>query len=210
MCSRELPFLPGGWFIVANSLDRPVDAGCITLRDRRMKALEPYIASLRFDVPPPTAQRGLLDRLGAKQIEARMTRAEKKEREKVMKREKSTRRESVSSDESDDFWTEMKKLERKIQIMNLKAEEELEEKGKRKAERIEERRLRDIIKVEEEMEKRRRSWRRGVNRAIRRVIKRRLKRRLRSWNRLPRWSILSSRICRMRERGVSPLPILLV
>lgn len=41
-----------------------------------MRALEPYIAPLTFDVPPPTPQRNVLDQIAAKQIQRRLNRKE--------------------------------------------------------------------------------------------------------------------------------------
>lgn len=56
-------------------------AGVTTLAERRLKALQPYIAPLSFDVPPPTAQTNTLDKLSAKQVNAKI----KKNREKALK-----------------------------------------------------------------------------------------------------------------------------
>ncbi|KAK4935916.1 hypothetical protein LTR10_023128 [Elasticomyces elasticus] len=61
----------------------PADAsaGVTTLAERRLKALERYIAPLSFDVPPPEAQTNTLDKLSAKQVNAKI----KKNREKALK-----------------------------------------------------------------------------------------------------------------------------
>ncbi|KAI1628234.1 hypothetical protein EDD37DRAFT_299913 [Exophiala viscosa] len=56
-------------------------AGVTTFAERRLKALDRYIAPLSFDVPPPEAQTNTLDRLSAKQVNAKI----KKNREKALK-----------------------------------------------------------------------------------------------------------------------------
>jgi len=56
-------------------------AGVTTLAERRLKALERYIAPLSFDVPSPEAQSNTLDKLSARQVNAKI----KKNREKALK-----------------------------------------------------------------------------------------------------------------------------
>ncbi|KAH8646871.1 hypothetical protein BX600DRAFT_518891 [Xylariales sp. PMI_506] len=62
-----------------------------SLRHRRLKALEPYIAPLCFDVPPPARQDNILDRISAKQLGYKMKRSEKKRRKKEEKLRNSKR-----------------------------------------------------------------------------------------------------------------------
>ena len=50
-----------------------------------MQALQPYIAPLSLDVPPPTPQRHLLDKIGAKQVAHKIVKQEKKDRKKLGK-----------------------------------------------------------------------------------------------------------------------------
>ncbi|KAK1687578.1 hypothetical protein BDP55DRAFT_630773 [Colletotrichum godetiae] len=53
----------------------------MSLQDRRMRTLEPYIAPLTFEVPPPSRERNLVDRMTEKQIE-RAVKKNDKQREK--------------------------------------------------------------------------------------------------------------------------------
>ncbi|OJJ30110.1 hypothetical protein ASPWEDRAFT_142297 [Aspergillus wentii DTO 134E9] len=53
--------------------------GCITLCDRRMAALAPYVSLLTTDVPPSKMQTGMLDKIAAKQLEKTTQKTESKE-----------------------------------------------------------------------------------------------------------------------------------
>ncbi|KAF2791177.1 hypothetical protein K505DRAFT_206973, partial [Melanomma pulvis-pyrius CBS 109.77] len=53
-----------------------IRSGPTTIRDRRLQALEPYIAPLSFDVPLPTNQRNALDQMAAKQSERNIQKKE--------------------------------------------------------------------------------------------------------------------------------------
>jgi hypothetical protein len=50
----------------------------MSVRDRRLRALEPHIAPLVFDVPVPTRQTNAIDRLAAGQLKRQMAKAEEK------------------------------------------------------------------------------------------------------------------------------------
>ncbi|KAH8649379.1 hypothetical protein BX600DRAFT_475026 [Xylariales sp. PMI_506] len=50
-----------------------------TLQDRRLKALEPFIAPLSFDIPPPATQRSIINKISAKQIEQRIKKKQEKD-----------------------------------------------------------------------------------------------------------------------------------
>ena len=47
-----------------------------TIGYRRLQALMPYTASLTFNVPPPTEQRNVLDKMAAKQIQRKTKKKE--------------------------------------------------------------------------------------------------------------------------------------
>ncbi|KAG9642994.1 hypothetical protein KCU86_g8722, partial [Aureobasidium melanogenum] len=50
----------------------------MSVRDRRLQALEPYIAALEFDVPEPARQENAIDRLSASQLKRQMAKSEEK------------------------------------------------------------------------------------------------------------------------------------
>jgi len=151
---------------------RPVDMSAerLTVRYLRMKALEPYIAPLVFDVPPPTAPRSMLDQLAAKQLKSRTERKDKsdvKKHDKLMQRQaevdalregdrmRDTRDEYSAYDYSRstsdyDVDDEICPVTDKIRKINLKAEKELAEKGPKKAAKIEKKRREEIAKANKE------------------------------------------------------------
>ncbi|KAK6004654.1 hypothetical protein QM012_008516 [Aureobasidium pullulans] len=50
----------------------------MSVRDRRLQALEPYTAALEFNVPEPARQENAIDRLSASQLKRQMAKAEEK------------------------------------------------------------------------------------------------------------------------------------
>jgi hypothetical protein len=50
----------------------------MSVRNRQLQALEPYVAPLIFDIPVPTRQTNVLDRLAAGQLKRHMAKAEEK------------------------------------------------------------------------------------------------------------------------------------
>ncbi|KAF2731862.1 hypothetical protein EJ04DRAFT_554411 [Polyplosphaeria fusca] len=63
-----------------------------SIRDRRMRALEPFIASLSLDVPPPAPQVKMIDKIAAKQVARKLSKQEKsalKKQKKLMERKES-------------------------------------------------------------------------------------------------------------------------
>ncbi|KAG9524611.1 hypothetical protein KCV07_g1766, partial [Aureobasidium melanogenum] len=50
----------------------------MSVRDRRLQALEPYIAALEFDIPEPARQENAIDRLSASQLKRQMAKSEEK------------------------------------------------------------------------------------------------------------------------------------
>ncbi|KAK1495296.1 hypothetical protein CTAM01_08751 [Colletotrichum tamarilloi] len=57
----------------------------MSLQDRRMRTLAPYVAPLSFEVPPPSKERNFVDRMTEKQIERAV---KKKEKQRERKRSK--------------------------------------------------------------------------------------------------------------------------
>jgi hypothetical protein len=55
----------------------------ISLRNRVMQQLAPYVAPLSFEMPPPTASRSIIDKMTAKQIQSQIQRQAKSNREEL-------------------------------------------------------------------------------------------------------------------------------
>ncbi|RMZ86300.1 hypothetical protein DV736_g6474, partial [Chaetothyriales sp. CBS 134916] len=150
----------------------------VTVAERRVGELvsRGKIAELIFDVPPPTEQTNLLDRLSAKQVQGKMKKNRKKaikEQDKIRKdREKEEGRISSSSASSIDGWSssgreqavrpvtlkedleaekKLKKLELKLQKVNLKAEQKL--LSEEKSSRSEKDRAKEARKIEKDRAK---------------------------------------------------------
>jgi hypothetical protein len=74
----------------------------VSVRDRRLQALEPHIAPLVFDVPVPARQTNAIDRLAAGQLKRQMAKAEEKameaRRKEHDKAEKKAKREDKKAD----------------------------------------------------------------------------------------------------------------
>ncbi|EQB59445.1 hypothetical protein CGLO_00169 [Colletotrichum gloeosporioides Cg-14] len=141
---------------------------------RRMSALQPYIAPLTFDVPPPTKDRNIIDRLTEKQIQRRVKKKEKKKGKRATKmRRKQSRQErrqserngttdlidsdSSSSSSSSSFSSssdsDMEHLNRKAEIVCSKADEKLEGASHKEAKDIQKKRDEKLRKIEQRMEK---------------------------------------------------------
>lgn len=158
----------------------PADIGpnpIITMRDRRMAALAPYIAPLTTDVPPPTKQRNILDKIAAKQLENKAEKKEKvlrKKQQKAQQKMESMERlrgnryniqnedhkvyidggsSSDSSSSTDSSESKMAKLENDIKKINLKADTESMKKGSSKAAKIGHERSKELAKVQREKDK---------------------------------------------------------
>lgn len=158
----------------------PVDIGpnpIITMRDRRMAALAPYIAPLTTNVPPPTKQRNILDKIAAKQLEKTTEKKEKglrKKQQKAQQKQEFMERlrgngydiqnqhhevyidDGSSSDSdfsTDSAESEITKLDKETHKINRKADAELLKKGSSKAAKIEHERSKDLAKVQREKDK---------------------------------------------------------
>lgn len=139
---------------------------------RRMSALQPYISPLTFDVPAPTEDRNIIDRLTEKQVQRRVKKKEKKKGKRARKmRRKQSRQErrqserngtsdfidsdsgSSSSCSSSGSDSDMEHLNRKTEIVCLKADEKLEGASHKEAKDIQKKRDEKLRKIEEKMEK---------------------------------------------------------
>lgn len=143
-------------------LYRPMDlrSQCISIRDRQMQSIAANIAPLSLDVPPPSEQRNIIDRMSAKQIESQIKRSEKSNRKELLKlREKDSKMARRSQghsggDSSDSSWEdEQRELDEKMQKIQRKADEKLADASPRQASRIEERRAKEMRKIEREQKK---------------------------------------------------------
>ncbi|KAK2740956.1 hypothetical protein CKAH01_18555 [Colletotrichum kahawae] len=139
---------------------------------RRMSALQPYIAPLTFDVPPPTKDRNIIDRLTEKRIQRRVKKKEKKKGKRARKmRRKQSRQErrqskrhgtsdfidsdlsSSSSSSSSSSDSDVEHLNRKAEIVWSNADEKLQGASHKKAKDIQKKRDEKLRKIEETMEK---------------------------------------------------------
>jgi hypothetical protein len=170
----------------------PVDIGpnsVISMRDRRMAALGPYIAPLTTDVPPPTTQRNILDKIAAKQVDKTTEKKEKglrKKQRKAQQKQESIERlrengynihnehhevyiddgsSSDSDSSTDSAESKIAKLDREIKKINRKADAELLEKGSSKAAKIEHERSKELAKVQREKDKRERKINKKLGKA---------------------------------------------
>ncbi|KAK9369814.1 hypothetical protein V1509DRAFT_638496 [Lipomyces kononenkoae] len=171
----------------------PVDLGMdghINMCDRRMDALAPYIAPLTTQVPPPTKQRNILDKIAAKQVERTKNKKEERMRKKQYKaqaKQQSLERmrqngynlqsgnheiyiNDDSSSDSDSSMSsidsEMAKLDREIEKINRKADAEILKKGPSKAAKIEYERSKDVAKVQCEKDKLERKLEKKLNKKM--------------------------------------------
>ncbi|KAK0758682.1 hypothetical protein N5P37_009081 [Trichoderma harzianum] len=128
--------------------------------DRQMQSIAANIAPLSLDVPPPSEQRNIIDRLSAKQVESQIKKSEKSNRKELLKlREKDSKMARRSQghsggDSSDSSWEdEQRELDEKMQKIQRKADEKLADASPRQASRIEERRAKEMRKIEREQRK---------------------------------------------------------
>jgi hypothetical protein len=89
----------------------------MSVRDRRLQALEPHIAPLDFDVPVPARQTNAIDRLAAGQLKRQMAKAEEKALE-------ARRKENEKADKR------AKKDDRKAEKGRRRSKDEKKRKGK--------------------------------------------------------------------------------
>jgi hypothetical protein len=135
----------------------------MSLRDRYMQALMPYVAPLSFDVPPPTEQRSLIDKMSAKQIERRVQKNKKKEEQEAgktrhkhenistMHAASDAHRGRYDSDSSSDSSSDSK--EDRKRKKKLRKAERREEKSERRETKSERRHDEKISKAKKKQEK---------------------------------------------------------
>jgi len=89
----------------------------VSVRDRRLQALEPHVAPLVFDVPVQARQTNAIDRLSAQQLQRQMAKAEEKAMEARMK-------------EHEKAYKKAKKDDRKAEKDRKRGKDEKKRKGK--------------------------------------------------------------------------------
>jgi hypothetical protein len=158
-----------------------VDTGCLTLCDRRMAALAPYISPLTMDVPPPTKQRNVLDKIAAMQLQRAITKQEKAIRKKQTQAEEKHERikrlqgskygihqdqeydrdDFVEDGSSSDSDSSVRSIERDVQRLGCKSEKVNQKidsrlaksRDRSKVAEIERKRSEELAKLESERQK---------------------------------------------------------
>jgi len=114
-----------------------------------MQALAPYISPLSFDVPPPTEQQNALDKIAARQIKSKLARQEQQQEKSRQKWEKKAKKASTRDiEQSEEYVHDLAELDEKVRKINLKAEQDLTTKKQSKSSKIEEKRCKEIAKIE--------------------------------------------------------------
>lgn len=116
-----------------------------------MFALQPHVANLSLDVPPPTGERNMLDRLAAKGIERKRRKQDEKHRKKLKQsshKSDSGRSSSSksSSEPSSDEDKAQKKAARRVRKIDHKAKQAVRKHPDRAAE-IEEDRAKKVEQI---------------------------------------------------------------
>jgi hypothetical protein len=115
-----------------------------------MTALQPYIASLTLNVPPPSGERNVLDRLAAKGIERKRQKQDKNHRKRAdddgYSSDSSSSSSSSSESESDNDKAQ-RKMARRVRKINRKAKKDLR-KHPANAVEIEEDRAKRVHQIE--------------------------------------------------------------
>ncbi|KAK1635580.1 hypothetical protein BDP81DRAFT_322000, partial [Colletotrichum phormii] len=138
----------------------------LSLQDRRMRTLEPYIAPLTFEVPPPSKERNLVDRMTEKQIERAVKKKDKqteKKRGKVREsnqdqpRDESKYVEYLDGSLNDKKVLKMEKRynkrQRKMEKVERKAAEKLEGTGPLESKEIKRKKEKKIRKAEKKCQR---------------------------------------------------------
>lgn len=115
-----------------------------------MTALQPYIASLTLNVPPPSGERNVLDRLAAKGIERKRQKQDKNHRKRADDdgySSDSSSSSSSSSDSESDNDKAQRKMARRVRKINRKAKKDLR-KHPANAVEIEEDRAKRVHQIE--------------------------------------------------------------
>ncbi|KAF3034331.1 Serine/arginine repetitive matrix protein 2 [Didymella heteroderae] len=133
-------------------VDKDPQAGIVSVRDRCMSALQPYLANLSLDVPPPKGESSVLEKIAAKGIERRRRKQDKKYRKKSgdsghSSDSSSSSSRSSSSDSSSEEDKAQRKVARRLRKTNRKAKKDLKKRPSRAAE-IEEDQVRKVRDIE--------------------------------------------------------------
>lgn len=126
----------------------------VSMMERRLEGLRPYMAELDFDVPPPTQQTGILAKMSAGQVKRQVKKADKKavkKRKDVFKEER-----KVSKDVDKlhrEYEKEMKKLDKEEEKEKRETAKEARKDGGKKAEKAERKLEKELGKIEKERAK---------------------------------------------------------
>lgn len=115
-----------------------------------MTALQPYIASLTLNVPPPSGERNVLEKLAAKGIERKRQKHDKNHRNRAGDdgySSDSSSSSSSSSDSESDNDKAQRKMARRVRKINRKAKKDLR-KHPANAVEIEEDRAKRVHQIE--------------------------------------------------------------
>lgn len=131
----------------------------VSLVDRRMRSLTPYIAPLTFDVPPPAEQRYRIDQISAKAIDRERKQIAKKQQKKMNKNRRRQEKmegpatiDEHSSDTSSDT-SSQSSLDTTLRSSNIMKSDKKMRKMERKAARKLEKQERSMQKAQRKMER---------------------------------------------------------
>jgi hypothetical protein len=103
----------------------------ITIRQRRMQVLAPYIAEITTDVPPPAPQFKVLDRISAKQVANKLSKQEKKAlKEQEKRKEKEDKGKGIKEESGESEGKLEKKALKQLEKRKKKGEKTVSKEGK--------------------------------------------------------------------------------
>ncbi|KAF4775626.1 hypothetical protein HER10_EVM0012678 [Colletotrichum scovillei] len=138
----------------------------MSLQDRRMRTLAPYVAPLSFEVPPPSKERNIVDRMTEKQIE-RAVKKKEKQRERKRSKIRNSNQDQLHDESkyvqcSDGSLTDKKVLkfekryernQRKMEKAERKAAEKLDKKEPLESKKIKRKEEKKIRKAEKKCQR---------------------------------------------------------
>lgn len=133
------------------------------MHERRMRALDGFVAPLTFDVPPLGWQNGVFERVSAADVERLMGKGERKavkDRRRAM--EKAAERQADEVKARRELERELAKIDRERTKVELEAHEEFAKKPK-EASKIEEERVKELGKLKKEVDKAWKDYRKEAN-----------------------------------------------
>lgn len=124
----------------------------VSMLERRLEDMRPYMAELRFDVPSPVAQTTVLAKMSAAQVKWQMEQTEKKvlkyRRKQMMHLEKEKEKHQKGENkEQRKFEKEMRKLDRDVRKAEGDAQKD-SRKGGRSAEKAERKLREEMVKID--------------------------------------------------------------